>query len=63
MLVRRRKVSQKYFHLLGFNKNLNYSNPWSTLGVVNFRKWELYIGSPGSRGGGKDTLEEGNVTT
>ena len=29
------------------NYNLNDSNPCSSLGVMNFQKWELFSGSPG----------------
>ena len=47
MLVGQREKSQKYFDLSVFNKNLNDSNPCSSLGVMNFQKWELFSGSPG----------------
>ena len=47
MLVgQRKKKSQKYFDLLTFNYNLYDSNPCSSLGVMNFQKWELFSGSP-----------------
>ena len=48
MLVGQRKKSQKYFDLSTFNYNLYDSNPCSSLGVMNFQKWELFSGSPGS---------------
>ena len=48
VLVGQRKKSQKYFDLLTFNYNLYDSNPCSSLGVMNFQKWELFSGSPGS---------------
>ena len=48
MLVGQRKKSQKYFDLSTFNYNLYDSNPFSSLGVMNFQKWELFSGSPGS---------------
>ena len=47
MLVGQRKKSQKYFDLSTFNYNLYDSNPCSSLGVMNFQKWELFSGSPG----------------
>ena len=47
MLVGQREKSQKYFDLSTFNHNLYDSNPWSSLGVMNFQKWELFSGSPG----------------
>ena len=47
MLVGQRKKSLKYFDLSAFNYNLNESNPSSSLGVMNFQKWELSSGSPG----------------
>ena len=47
VLVGQREKSQKYFDLSTFNQNLNDSNPWSSLGVMNFQKWELSSGSPG----------------
>ena len=46
MLVGQRKKSQKYFDLSTFNYNLYDSNPCSSLGVINFQKWELFSGSP-----------------
>ena len=49
MLVGQREKSQKYFDLSASNWNLNDSNPWSSLGVMNFQKWELFSGSPGMR--------------
>ena len=30
-----------------FLTSLNDSNPCSSLGVMNFQKWELFSGSPG----------------
>ena len=48
MLVGQRKKSQKYFDLSTFNYNLYDSNPCSSLGVMNFQKWELFSGSPGT---------------
>ena len=42
------KKSQKYFDLSTFNYNLYDSNPCSSLGVMNFQKWELFSGSPGT---------------
>ena len=39
--------SQKYFDLSTFNYNLYDSNPCSSLGVMDFQKWELFSGSPG----------------
>ena len=48
MLVGQRKKSQKYFDLSTFNYNLYDSNPRSSLGVMNFQKWELFSGSPGT---------------
>ena len=50
MLVGQRKKSQKYFDLSTFNYNLYDSNPCSSLGVMNFQKWELFSGSPGRFG-------------
>ena len=50
MLVGQRKKSQKYFDLSTFNYNLYDSNPCSSLGVMNFQKWELFSGSPGIHG-------------
>ena len=47
MLIGQRKKSQKYFDLSTFNYNLYDSNPCSSLGVMNFQKWELFSGSPG----------------
>ena len=47
MLVGQRKKSQKYFDLSTFNYNLYDSNLCSSLGVMNFQKWELFSGSPG----------------
>ena len=47
MLVGQREKSQKYFDLSTFNYNLYDSNPWSSLGVMKFQKWELFSGSPG----------------
>ena len=47
VLVGQREKSQKYFDLSTFNHNLYDSNPWSSLGVMNFQKWELFSGSPG----------------
>ena len=47
MLVGQGKKSQKYFDLSTFNYNLYDSNPCSSLGVMNFQKWELFSGSPG----------------
>ena len=47
VLVGQRKKSQKYFDLSTFNYNLYDSNPCSSLGVMNFQKWELFSGSPG----------------
>ena len=47
MLVGQRKKSQKYFDLSTVNYNLYDSNPCSSLGVMNFQKWELFSGSPG----------------
>ena len=46
VLVRQRKKSQKYFNLSSFDWNFNHSNLWSTLGAMNFKKWELLSGSP-----------------
>ena len=51
MLVGQRKKSQKYFDLSTFNYNLYDTNPCSSLGVMNFQKWELFSGSPGISGG------------
>ena len=47
-LVKQREKSQKYFSLLPVNWNLylNHSILFSTLGVTNFSKWELFCGSP-----------------
>ena len=47
MLVGQGKKSQKYFDLSTVNYNLYDSNPRSSLGVMNFQKWELFSGSPG----------------
>ena len=47
MLVGQREKSQKYFDLSALNWNLNDLNPCSSLGVMNFQKWELFSGSPG----------------
>ena len=47
VLVGQRKKSQKYFDLSTFNCNLYDSNPCSSLGIMNFQKWELFSGSPG----------------
>ena len=47
MLVGQGKKSQKYFDPSTFNYNLYDSNPCSSLGVMNFQKWELFSGSPG----------------
>ena len=47
MLVGQREKSQKYFDLSAFNKNLNDSNPGSSLRIMNFQTWELFSGSPG----------------
>ena len=44
--VEQRKKTQKYFDLLAFNYNLNESNSCSSLGVMNFQKWELFSSSP-----------------
>ena len=49
MLVGQREKSRKYFDLSTFNYNLTDSNPCSSLGVMNFQKWELFSGSPGSK--------------
>ena len=48
VLVGQQEKSQKYIDLSDFNYNLNDSNPWSSLGVMNFQKWELLSGSPGT---------------
>ena len=48
MLVGQRKKSQKYIDPSTFNYNLYDSNPCSSLGVMNFQKWELFSGSPGT---------------
>ena len=40
-MVGQREKSQKYFDLSIFSENLNDSN--SSLGVVNFQKWELFL--------------------
>ena len=50
MLVGQREKSQKYFDLSAFNKDLNDSVVRSSLGVMNFQKWELFSGSPGGVG-------------
>ena len=47
MLVGQREKSRKYFDLSTFNYNLTDSNLCSSLGVMNFQKWELFSGSPG----------------
>ena len=47
LLVGQREKSQKYFDPSAFYLNLNDSNPCSSLGVMNFQKWELFSGSPG----------------
>ena len=47
VLVGQQERSQKYVDLSAFNKNLNDSNPCSSLSVMSFRKWELFSGSPG----------------
>ena len=47
VLVGQPEKSQKYFDLSTFNYNLYDSNPCSSLGVMNFQKWELFSGSPG----------------
>ena len=46
-LMRQWEKSHKFFDLSAFNYNLNHSNLWSTLGVMNFQRWELFSGSPG----------------
>ena len=43
MLVGQREKSRKYFDLSTFNYNLTDSNPCSSLGVMNFQKWELFF--------------------
>ena len=48
VLIGQRENSQKYFDLSTSNKNLNDANPFSSLGVMNFQKWELFSVSPGS---------------
>ena len=48
VLVGQREKSQKYFDLSTFNYNLNNSKPCSSFGVMNFQKWELFSGSPGT---------------
>ena len=52
VLVRQREKSQKYSSLSALSWNSNHSNLLSTLGDMNFQKWELFSGSPGicSRG-------------
>ena len=47
LVVGQREKSRKYFDLSTFNYNLTDSNPCSSLGVMNFQKWELFSGSPG----------------
>ena len=47
VLVGQQEKSQKYFDLSAFNQNLNDSNPYSSLGALNFQKWKLFSGSPG----------------
>ena len=47
VLVGQREKSQKYFDLSAFNWNLGDSNSQSSLDAMNFKKWELFSGSPG----------------
>ena len=42
----KQEKSQKYIDLSTFNKNLSDSNPRSSLGVMNFQKWELFLAHP-----------------
>ena len=46
MLVGQREKSRKYFDLSTFNYNLTDSNSCSSLGVMNFQKWELFLAHP-----------------
>ena len=46
-LAGQRENSQKYFDLPVSTRNLNDSNPCSSLGAINFQKWELFSGSRG----------------
>ena len=46
VVVGQREKSQKYFDPSTFNKNLNDLNPCSSLGVMNFQKWELFLAHP-----------------
>ena len=47
VLVRQLDESQKYLNLSALNWNLNHLNLRSTLGAINFQKWELLSCSPG----------------
>ena len=47
MPVVQSEQSKKYFDFSAFSKNLNHSNACSSLGAMNFQKWELFSGSPG----------------
>ena len=47
VLVPQREKSPKYFVLSALNRNVNLSNLLSTLGAMNFLKWELFSVSPG----------------
>ena len=46
VLVRRREKLQKCFDLSAFKKHLNNSILLSTVGGINFQKWEFFY-SPG----------------
>ena len=48
VLVKQREKSQKYSHLSAFNWSLDNSNLCSIHGAMNFQKWELFSGSPGT---------------
>ena len=51
MLVRQREKFLKFLNLLAFIWNLNNLDLQSTLGAVNFQKWELFLAHlPGGGG-------------
>ena len=43
VLKRQQRKSQKYFELLTFNMKINHSNMLTTLGAMNFQKWEIFL--------------------